>query len=82
MSRLSNFELLSFDVYGTLIDRDQGIMNALQPTLTKNDKCDVDPKEILRTLNALEASQQKESPTMIYSKILATVFPRLCESLG
>jgi 2-haloacid dehalogenase len=36
MSKLTDFKLLSFDVYGTLIDQDSGIFNALQPLLEKN----------------------------------------------
>ena len=36
MPRLSDFQVLSFDCYGTLIDWETGIWNALQPLLASN----------------------------------------------
>ena len=33
--KLSNFKVLAFDVYGTLIDWESGIVNALKPLTDK-----------------------------------------------
>lgn len=81
MSKLTDFKLLSFDVYGTLIDWERGVVNALQPMLEKSNKT-IDEKEILKTCQALESPQQEQTPSMIYSELLTTVHPKLCEKLG
>ncbi|KAH7115081.1 HAD-like domain-containing protein [Dendryphion nanum] len=81
MSKLSDFRLLSFDVYGTLIDWERGLVEALQPTLKKNNKTDVDPKFILKQCQPIMSSQQKKSPDMHYSALLSTIHPKLCELL-
>lgn len=36
MSKLTDFKLLCFDVYGTLIDWETGIIAALQPLIAAN----------------------------------------------
>jgi 2-haloalkanoic acid dehalogenase type II len=82
MSKLTDFKLLSFDVYGTLIDWEQGVVNALQPMLAKSNMTDVDPKHILKVCHALEAPEQSGNPGQKYSDLLATVHPKLCKELG
>lgn len=82
MSKLTDFKLLSFDVYGTLIDWETGVLNALQPSLDKAGKAEVDRKHILATCHALEAPEQDANPDMIYSELLATIHPKLCAKLG
>ena len=83
MSRLSDYRLLSFDVYGTLIDWEQGILTALQPFLEKhNAGIKFERKFLLETYHALERDQQAAAPDMIYSKVLATLHPVLAQQLG
>lgn len=82
MSKLTDFRLLSFDVYGTLIDWETGLMNALEPILEKNGKADLDKKTVLSACQKIESEQQKKTPDMIYSKLLATICPNLCTELG
>jgi 2-haloalkanoic acid dehalogenase type II len=82
MSKLTDFRLLSFDVYDTLIQREGGIIQTLQPVLQKAGKTDLDPKHILKIMGALEKRTQSENPTLKYSELLATVYPELCEELG
>jgi 2-haloalkanoic acid dehalogenase type II len=82
MSKLADFKLLSFDVYGTIIDWERGILAALHPLLLKNNKQDTDPKDILRICHSLESSQQDATPDMLYSKVLTTIHPKLVENLG
>lgn len=83
MSRLSDYRLLSFDVYGTLIDWEQGILTALQPVLEKHNATNTfSSKYLLETYHALEREQQTKAPDMIYSKVLATIHPKLAERLG
>lgn len=82
MSKLTDFKLLSFDVYGTLIDWERGVVNALKPGLDKSGKSNMDPKHILKVCHALEAPEQTENPGMIYSDLLTAVHPKLCKELG
>ena len=82
MSKLTDFKLLSFDVYGTLIDWERGALTALQPLLEKSNKTDLDQKHILEVLHSIEPSVEKEHPDWKYSEVLTAVHPTLCEKLG
>jgi 2-haloacid dehalogenase len=79
--RLSDFKVLTFDCYGTLIDLESGMIEALKPltrkvsrTLTRND--------ILEAHARHEAAQQRYTPTMQYRNLLAVVYKRLAEEWG
>ena len=82
MTRLKDFKLLSFDVYGTLIDWERGALEAFQPMLDKHEKHDLSPKHILKTMHPIEAECEAEHPTWKYSKILTAIHPTICEKLG
>jgi 2-haloalkanoic acid dehalogenase type II len=82
MSKLTDFKLLSFDVYGTLVDWERGLITALEPALKKAGKADIDHKHILKTYHALEIPEQKNNPTQKYSASLTSVHPRMCKELG
>ncbi|KAF2274501.1 HAD-like protein [Westerdykella ornata] len=82
MSKLTDFRLLSFDVYGTLIDWETGLVNALQPVLDRNGISNLDKETILRTCQEVESVQQQKTPGMIYSDVLTTIHPELVKRLG
>ncbi|KAF2736250.1 haloacid dehalogenase [Polyplosphaeria fusca] len=82
MSKLTDFKLLSFDVYGTLIDWETGIMEAVQLLLQKSNKTDLDKRFILRKCSLLQRPVQKQNPNMIYSELLTSIYPQLAEELG
>ncbi|KAF2187359.1 haloacid dehalogenase [Zopfia rhizophila CBS 207.26] len=82
MSKLTDYCLLSFDVYGTLIDWETGILDALQPLLKKNNKTDFSRQYLLQVTNELESPQQSKTPEMIYSELLATILPHIATKLG
>ncbi|KAE8362547.1 HAD-like domain-containing protein [Aspergillus caelatus] len=81
MSKLTNYRLLSFDVYGTLIDWETGVWNAIQPTLTAN-IAQVARESYLRLYHELEKAQQTKTPDMPYSQLLSTIHPQLASRLG
>jgi 2-haloalkanoic acid dehalogenase type II len=81
MSKLTSFRLLSFDVYGTLIDWETGLITALEPALSKHNKSHLSKQTILSACQELESAQQKKTPDMIYSDILATIHPALVRKL-
>jgi 2-haloalkanoic acid dehalogenase type II len=82
MSKLTDFKLLSFDVYGTLIDWERGALHALRPVLENNNKIDLDEKHILEVLHSIEPIVEKEHPDWTYSQVLTAVHPQLCSKLG
>ncbi|KAJ5369512.1 hypothetical protein N7509_014124 [Penicillium cosmopolitanum] len=81
MSKLSDYRLLSFDVYGTLVDWEGGIFHALQPTLAKNN-AQFSRQHLLALYHELEREQQNKTPDMPYHELLTTVHPELCQRLG
>ena len=70
--KLSQFSTLTFDCYGTLIDWETGIYNALQPLLQK-----VQPSptrgESLMIFSELESGIQSKFPDLLYSQVLRKV---------
>ena len=79
--RLTDFRVLTFDCYGTLIDWESGIYAGLQPLLAKA-KTPAPRDKVLELFAAHESAQQAETPGMIYSDLLATVHRRLADELG
>mgnify|MGYP003624110968 CR=1 FL=1 len=82
MSKLTDFKLLSFDVYGTLIDWERGVVTALEPELRRAGKTDMDHKHILKVCHAVEAPEQSSNPDQKYSELLTAIHPKLCNALG
>lgn len=82
-TKLSDYRLLCFDVYGTLIDWEAGILQAFQPTLEKNHKADAFTREeLLKTYHELEREQQTKTPDLPYSELLEIVHPQFASRLG
>jgi 2-haloalkanoic acid dehalogenase type II len=78
--RLTDFRVLTFDCYGTLIDWESGIYTALLPLLRK--AADPMPRDKALELFAQhESAQEAETPGMIYSDVLAAVHRRLATAL-
>jgi 2-haloacid dehalogenase len=76
--RLTDFTVLTFDCYGTLIDWETGIVNALRP-LFASELVERSRDHILAAFARLESAQEAETPDMIYSELLALVHRRLAE---
>ncbi|KAI8720332.1 hypothetical protein NCS52_00478300 [Fusarium sp. LHS14.1] len=81
MSRLSDFRLLSFDVYGTLIDWETGVLNGLKPLLEANN-ASFSREHLLTIHHELEVAQQVKTPDMKYSELLTTIHPQIAERLS
>jgi len=79
--KLSDFKVLAFDVYGTLIDWESGIVNALKP-LTDRFKKNLSRDDILEAHAHHESTMQFWNPTKRYSDLLAVVYKRLAEDWG
>jgi 2-haloacid dehalogenase len=79
--KLSNFKVLTFDCYGTLIDWESGIIAALAP-LSSRARTKLSRDGILEAHARHESSQQAFTPAMKYSELLAVVYKRLAEEWG
>jgi 2-haloalkanoic acid dehalogenase type II len=78
---LLDYEALSFDCYGTLIDWESGIWAALQPLLWANDT-PVSRSDALAEFGRLETEQETETPGLRYPELLIRVHRDLARSLG
>lgn len=84
--------MLSFDIYGTLIDWETGIFQTLLPLASKlpnsdahhpSNDSDRDNRIFLLTeYTNLEKEIQRESPTLAYPEILAEIYRRLASQLS
>ena len=70
---LADFSVLTFDCYGTLIDWEAGIWDALQPLLMENPGHDVTRIAALAAFADGESAQQVETPGVLYPGILTEV---------
>ena len=79
--RLSDFAVLSFDCYGTLIDWESGIVTALTPWLAAHG-IEAERERILAAFSDAEAPQQQATPGMLYRDLLAEVHGAIAEQFG
>jgi 2-haloacid dehalogenase len=79
--RLTDFKALTFDCYGTLIDWESGMMDALKP-LTSRASTPLSRNAVLETHARHESTQQLQTPGMRYRDLLAIVYKRMAEEWG
>jgi putative hydrolase of the HAD superfamily len=79
--KLSQFKVLTFDCYGTLIDWESGMVQALQP-LTSRVRPALARNQILEAHARHEAAQERWTPMRKYRDLLAVVYKRLAEEWG
>ena len=77
--KLSDFEALSFDCYGTLIDWESGILSALR---SLSERSGVPDEELLEAYGVIEFELEQEHPSLVYSQLLEKVHAGLCERFG
>lgn len=78
---LRDYDVLTFDCYGTLIDWETGLFTAMAPLLAK---ASAPPfrDEALAVFARHEVAQQAETPDMVYSDLLAAVHQRMSAEWG
>jgi 2-haloacid dehalogenase len=79
--KLTDFDALTFDCYGTLIDWESGMIEALKPLTSKASR-PLKRDEVLEAHARHESSQQVQTPAKLYRDLLATVYRRLAEEWG
>jgi len=78
---LTQYEALSFDCYGTLIDWEAGIAAVLAPW-AREQGLDVSDEELLLAYADNEAAVERDTPAALYPEVLATAFRRTGDDLG
>jgi 2-haloalkanoic acid dehalogenase type II len=73
--QLSAFKALSFDCYGTLIDWETGIVEALQPLRQRSG---ASAEDLLDAYGPIEHAIETEQPGLPYLQLLEQVHERLC----
>lgn len=79
--RLSDFKVLTFDCYGTLIDWETGMVDALKPLTSKVER-PLQRNDILEAHARHEAMQQRYTPAKRYCDLLPIVYKRLADEWG
>ncbi|KIW91604.1 haloacid dehalogenase, type II [Cladophialophora bantiana CBS 173.52] len=79
MARLTDFRLLCFDVYGTLIDWETGILDSLKPL---SEAAQLTREQTLEVYHELEKEQQSKTPDMPYLQLLISIYPQFAARIG
>ncbi|MBK1696686.1 HAD-IA family hydrolase [Rhodovibrio salinarum] len=78
---LSAFQALTFDVYGTLIDWETGLVDALAPWAARQG-VDADRPALLAAFARHETRRQQENPDTLYADVLELVFADIAADFG
>lgn len=81
MIRTTDFRALTFDVYGTLIDWETGIVEALQPWADR-ERLQADRAALLDAFARFESVRQQENPELRYPDVLELVFEDIARAFG
>jgi len=79
--KLSDFDVLSFDCYGTLIDWETGIVRALKAWLEREGVTD-DAGKVLEMFARHETRQEEKNPRMLYRDLLGELLKEMAAHWG
>ena len=71
-NKLTNYKALTFDCYGTLIDWESGIWDAMQPLLLQNN-ANINRAQGLQAFAIIETQQELDTPSLLYPELLTRV---------
>ena len=78
---LTGFQALSFDCYGTLIDWETGIWQALQPWIERTGQ-DIEREALLAQFGGVETIIETRQPDLRYPLVLAETLRTMSANLG
>jgi 2-haloacid dehalogenase len=79
--KLTDFKVLTFDCYGTLIDWESGMIEALKLLVARSGRS-LGRDQILEAHARHESAQQRSTPWLAYRDLLPIVYKRLAEEWG
>jgi 2-haloacid dehalogenase len=77
----NDFELLTFDCYGTLVDWETGILEVLKPWASANAVA-AGSEELLAAFGTAESAVEHEKPKALYRDVLREAMGRIAASFG
>jgi 2-haloalkanoic acid dehalogenase type II len=78
---LHDFDALTFDCYGTLIDWERGILDALRPWASRH-ALSISDEDLLVAFAELESKHETATPELLYPRILHAVFDDIAARYG
>lgn len=78
---LSDFDAVTFDVYGTLIDWEPSIVAFLSEWAIEN-AISASAQDLIMAFDRARADIQKERPAHLYFEVLGRCFERICSEFG
>ncbi len=79
--RLADFDTLTIDCYGTLIDWETGLARAIGPWL-KRRRLNKSRDQVLEAFAVCQSAQEDETPAMLYSEVVAHTLRRMARAWG
>ena len=79
--RICDFDAVTFDVYGTLIDWEPAIVGFLRH-LSHRHGIDQQDTELLMAFDRARADIQRRRPALLYPEVLRHSFDQLCQQFG
>lgn len=80
MKRITDYKALTFDCYGTMIDWESGIWDALQPVIAANKRSDITRQRALAAFAKAETDQEHATPEMLYPTLLTCVHKQIANA--
>lgn len=80
--KLSDFSVLSFDCYGTLIDWETGILAALQPLIERSGRTRTPEADVLARFGHHESSLERRHGNLHYRNLLVKVHDAIAHEWG
>jgi len=77
--QLIDYQALSFDCYGTMIDWESGIWDAMQALILASGRDDITRKQGLESFAKIQSAQELATPGMLYPEILSHVHQSLAD---
>ncbi|CAH0036575.1 unnamed protein product [Clonostachys solani] len=83
MAKLTDYKVLTFDCFGTIVDWEAGVLAGIQPFLASHNAADSFSREKLLTVyHEAEAAQQAATPDLTYDALIAKILPQIATKLG
>ena len=79
--RLTDFDVLTFDMIGTLIDFESGVLNFLRPRLLRA-KHELSDTELLETYANVQGEVRKSAPQLLFSERLPKIWEGIAAHYG
>jgi 2-haloalkanoic acid dehalogenase type II len=83
MAKLTDYKVLTFDCFGTIVDWEAGVLGGMQPFLASHNATNSFSREKLLTVyHEAEAAQQAATPGLPYDALIAKILPQIATKLG